>query len=88
MPNKAKQTLYKNTARGNDMETITVKNMGRDLEINKEDFVKRWTDTHGDVWYLADNREDMIKVKKMTTMLKHLAEKKFDALFAEKEQAA
>ncbi len=71
------------------MKTITVKNsLGRDIEINKEDFVKRWVDTHGDVWNLVENIDDIETVERIVIMIQHLAEKKFDLLLSEKEQAS
>ena len=57
--------------------TITVNAWNGDRQINKKDFVKRWTDHAGELIYLLD-RDDY---RELVASIEHKASERFEDLY-------
>jgi hypothetical protein len=66
------------------MKTITVTNsFGADIDVTKEEFVKRWTDQTRDMWKIAEEIEDFKIVDEISALVAELAERSFDSVLAQ-----
>ena len=66
------------------VETITIENLfGEDIDVTKEEFVKRWTDQTRDMWKIAAETDDFLIVDQIDALVADLAERSFDSVLAQ-----
>ena len=63
------------------MKTITVQGfLGKDKQINREDFVKTWKDHANELQSVGNNHEQWNEIKQIIRRVEELAGERFDLL--------
>lgn len=61
--------------------TVKINTFFGEKEVTKDDFIKQWSDTINQIYYLADDRESYDKVKTFQKLVETLSGEKFERIF-------